>query len=230
MRRFGVGREPSGVPSSKKARLNHWPSQAGPVQRARPALRGLFPALRAVVVAALPRQRREVGDHAAQEPAQPDRLAAAFDADAVHAVVPVAAAHQRQAVRAHAQAAVDGARARARRPWRCSVADASARSRRPRRRREWRRRRGRARARRAARVAGGVEVVRQRERQPQQVVGEMRAHAGAAGRVPPVLHVALGELARRASTICSRSSAGAAQASAIASCNWSRKPVAPPAW
>ena len=51
-------------------------------------------------VAARLGERREALDHAAQEPGEPDRFAAAFVADAVHAVVPVAGAHQRQAVRA----------------------------------------------------------------------------------------------------------------------------------
>ena len=42
--------------------------------------------------------RGEVGQHADEEPSEPHALAAAFVADAVHAVVPVAAAHQRQPV------------------------------------------------------------------------------------------------------------------------------------
>jgi hypothetical protein len=46
-------------------------------------------------------------------------------------------------------------------------------------------------------VARHLDVVRRCVGQPQQVVGEMRAHAGAAGHVPPVLHVAFGKLARR---------------------------------
>ena len=45
---------------------------------------------------------------------------------------------------------------------------------------------------RRAHVAAG------RLRQPQIFVGEMRAHAVAAGRMPPVLHVALHELPARA--------------------------------
>ena len=46
-----------------------------------------------------------------QEPAQPDALALARLADAVHAVVPVAGADQRQAVRAGGEAEVEAARA-----------------------------------------------------------------------------------------------------------------------
>ena len=46
-------------------------------------------------------------------------------------------------------------------------------------------------------VAGCANVLRDRERQPEEIVGAMRADARAAGRVPPVLHVALDELPRR---------------------------------
>jgi hypothetical protein len=46
------------------------------------------------------RQRRKGIQGGVQEPAQPDALAAAVFADAVHAVVPVAGAHQRQAMHA----------------------------------------------------------------------------------------------------------------------------------
>ena len=46
-----------------------------------------------------------------QEPAQPDTLAPAQFADAVHPVVPVAGAHQRQAMRADSEAGVESARA-----------------------------------------------------------------------------------------------------------------------
>ena len=166
------------------------------LQRVAPAARGLLPARGALVLAALLGDRREAPDEIAQEPGEPHRFAAALVADAVHAVVPVAGAHQRQAVRADAEAAIDRARAvleDARR----LLAD-----------------RGRVVGvlgalgdRRAfeerhalvehARVAGRRDVVRAGVRQPEQVVGEMGAHAGAGGRVPPVLDVAGGELARR---------------------------------
>jgi hypothetical protein len=42
----------------------------------------------------------EIGERGVEEPAQPDAFALAFDADTVHAVVPVAAAHQGDAMRA----------------------------------------------------------------------------------------------------------------------------------
>ena len=47
--------------------------------------------------------------HVAQEPRQPHRFAFAFMANAVHAVIPVARAHQGQAMRACGQTAIDGA-------------------------------------------------------------------------------------------------------------------------
>ena len=46
-----------------------------------------------------------------QEPAEPDALAAACDADAIHAVVPIAGAEQRQAVRADRQTRIERAHA-----------------------------------------------------------------------------------------------------------------------
>src|SRR5579872_4491084 len=42
-----------------------------------------------------------------QEPREPDALSLAMLSDAIHAVVPVARAHQRQTVAAHIQAAVE---------------------------------------------------------------------------------------------------------------------------
>ena len=46
-----------------------------------------------------------------QEPGQPDALSLALDAHAVHAVVPVAAAHQGKAVRAQPQPVLQSAEA-----------------------------------------------------------------------------------------------------------------------
>ena len=57
------------------------------------------------IVAALPRERQEAVDDGAEEPREPHRFAAATAADAIHAVVPVAGAHQRQAVRTDREAA-----------------------------------------------------------------------------------------------------------------------------
>ena len=46
-------------------------------------------------------------------------------------------------------------------------------------------------------VAGRREVLGDDERQPVAVVGDVRAHASARERLPPVQHVALGELVPR---------------------------------
>ena len=82
-----------------------------------------------------------------------------------------------------------------------------------------------------ARVAGREHVTASRERQPQVVVGKVRAHAAAGGRMPPVLDVAFDELpARRTAAGAARISRGSAWTSAMASCSWSRKPNAPPDW
>ncbi len=45
-------------------------------------------------------------------------------------------------------------------------------------------------------VAGHAQVLIHHERKPHQIIGESRAHAASALRMPPVLHVALHELAR----------------------------------
>ena len=165
------------------------------MQRGDPAGARLLPAPGARIVAALRGNRRKALDHAAQKPGQPDRLAASLMADPVHAVVPVAGAHQRQAVRAQRQAAVDGAGAvlvhaggllaglgcvirvfsafgNRRSVDECHVLVQH------------------------AGVARGLQVVAAGVGQPQQVVRKMGAHAFAAGRVPPVLHVTFGKLAR----------------------------------
>ena len=47
-------------------------------------------------------------------------------------------------------------------------------------------------------IAGGADVMAGHQRQPQVVIGTARAHAAVQRRVPPVQHVALRELVRRA--------------------------------
>ena len=103
--------DPSGVPSSKYARRYHSPSQPCCSR----FWRSLIPsASQRSANAASPLPLRDLGEllqHGVQEEAQPDAFARALDADQVHAVVPVAGAHQRQAVRAELQAVLDGAHA-----------------------------------------------------------------------------------------------------------------------
>ena len=91
--------EPSGVPSSNQARRYHSPSHASrssaacsaPACARQVAARAVSP--RASASGAKSLERR------VEQPAEPDALALAQFADAVHAVVPVAGADQRQAVR-----------------------------------------------------------------------------------------------------------------------------------
>ena len=140
----------------------------------------------------------EALQHVVQEKCEPDALALAAGADAIHAVVPVAGTDQRQAVfaaqpestfdrshavpvqalalrRAHRQVVVGllvGTEQAAFDPGRGLVEDAE--------------------------VAGDLHIATGRERQPQVVVGTVRAHAAIERRMPPVLHVAFGELMRGA--------------------------------
>ena len=73
--------------------------------------RVLAPAAGALALgsAAALRDRREGVEVRAQEPREPDALSLAADADPVHAVVPVARSHERKAVRADGEAAVERA-------------------------------------------------------------------------------------------------------------------------
>ncbi len=146
-------------------------------------------------VAAPLAQRREGVQHGVQEEAHPDALAAPLAADAVHAVVPVARAEQGQPVRPGRQPAVEGAAAvlvhaprlargggRQERLVLARLQGAGGQERR--------------RLVEDAGVAGGGHVRGGGVGEPEQVVGEAGAQAAAAGRVPPVQHVPLGELVR----------------------------------
>ena len=188
--------EPSGVPSSKKARRYQAPSHASRSIALQQPLGLVAIGRRSIVVAAGFDQGRKPLEHHGEEPAQPDAFALAVDADAVHAVVPIAAAHQRQAVCAEAKAVVDRPEAVAEQilrkrgdggqlvalvfvrlqRQRMQVGDSFVED---------------------VGVAGGGDVVAHDERQPEVVVGESRANAAAGRRMPPMLHVALLELARR---------------------------------
>ena len=103
MRHSSLACEPSGVPSSKKARRNHSPSQPAPCSASRQpcaascqrAARASSPRCSAIGA------KRATSSHRNQ-PSHTDSPRP-FVADAVHAVVPVAGAHQRQAVRADAR-------------------------------------------------------------------------------------------------------------------------------
>ena len=71
----------------------------------------LTPGRRALGVVMLIRQIGECYQRRIQEPAEPDALPLAAGADAVQTVVPVAGAHQRQAVRASCETLVERQRA-----------------------------------------------------------------------------------------------------------------------
>ena len=130
-----------------------------------------------------------------EEEAEPGALAAALPAHAVHAVVPVAAADERQAVRAGGQALVD--RAQAVLEERAALGGRRAAGRRPPARPGASGGASRNGTRSSRTPVSPVvrDVVRHRVRQPEQVVRAAGARAAAARLVPPVLDVALDELA-----------------------------------
>ena len=94
-RRAGTRRRPTRAPRSSRAAIRPAPATSPPprASSARVAERG------------------EAIHRRAQEPAEPDALAAPLRADAVHPVVPVAVAHQRETVRALGQRALERASA-----------------------------------------------------------------------------------------------------------------------
>src|SRR5919204_4124355 len=65
--------------------------------------------LRTFDVASLVAQRRPLLQHDDEEPSEPDALTTPQMADAIHSVVPVAGADERQSVRAVLQRAIDRA-------------------------------------------------------------------------------------------------------------------------
>ena len=157
-----------------------------------------------------------------QQPAQPDALAPALLAHPVHAVVPVAAADQRQAVGADRQARVKRAGAMVvqagglvRDRW-LEEAVALARAQRMASRNGT--------SRRARRIAGDVDIVRDGVGQPDAVVRDPGADALAGMRQPPVLDVAFENWRPAARNRCARVISGRNAANAMQSCNWSRKP------
>ena len=196
IRHSALTAEPSGVPSSKKARRYQSPSQPSRSSARRSAFMWARQRSRAGTLTAVLRDRREGGQDGMQEPAQPDALAAALVADPVHAVVPVARPHERQPVRADGEAPVEGRRTvleqrrRLRRPFRLEV---GVRLVGPQRRSldEWddlvedRR------------VARDREVAIDHVRQPEAIVRDPGPDAPTRRRMPPVLDVALGELVGR---------------------------------
>ncbi len=148
-------------------------------------------------VAIRPRHRGELPEHVVQEEAQPDALALAPHPHQIHAVVPVAGTDQRQAMLTEPQAVPDGAHAMLIQAGRLGgavgqvevgivigVDRATFQE-----VREFIQHSG---------VATACHVAAYRQGQPEVVVRTVRAHAPARRRMPPVLDIALQELAARA--------------------------------
>ena len=193
-----LARSPSRAACRRRSRRADTSRRPRPRARARLAARRRALASRgARRVAACVGKRRERDERRVEKPAEPDAFAPAVFADAVHAVVPVAGADQRQAVAPTCQAGIEAAGAvleqradlvgdrragrscRARRP-----ADAAPS------------RNGTISSSTAASPVA-LDIVRDGVGEPDPVVGDPRAHALTRMRQPPMLHVALDELPRR---------------------------------
>ena len=157
-------------------------------------LRLTLAALDEWLIAAQARHLGKAHQHLVEEEAEPDALAPALVSNPVHAVVPVAGAHQRQAMLAEPQAVHDGAHAmvvEARRLLRLAgqivvgvvLATDQTAVQEPGRLVEH------------PGVARGQDIAAGRQRQPEIVIRAAGADPATRGRMPPVLHVALEELA-----------------------------------
>ena len=223
MRHSLLATEPSGDPSSKNARRYQSPSQASRSSDCFSAAAcWRQPPRAAPRRAARPdpqtRQRR------IEEPAEPHAFALAALADPVHAVVPVAGAHQRQAVHAGGQSSCRAPARNDRTGWPCRRSSAG----------------------RKRRVSPSLQHGPLQERhhliEHRDVAGRprhsgprhrrasrdhRRPACGCRGRIPAATNAEhrLRENCRAAArSRCSRARSGRDTHSAITSCNWSRKP------
>ncbi|MOA19633.1 hypothetical protein D3C78_1400300 [compost metagenome] len=152
------------------------------------ALRGQFGVVTTLRQCAVALQNME------QEEAEPHALAAAFQTYHIHTVVPVTGPHQRQAMLTKGQPVLQ-------RPHAMLVQRLLYRTRRRLFVRGFLARRQFARLQIAhlffqnGLIVGGVQVVANRQRQPQIVIRTARAYAIALRRMPPVLYVAFDKLA-----------------------------------
>ena len=191
IRHSSLTAEPSGVPSSKKARRYQSPSHPWLSSASFRAFACSRHGASAAGLPALLGDARELAEVGVEEPAEPDALALAVRTDAVHAVVPVSRAHERQSMTPDREAPIEGPRAVLEEGrgfgghLRLEVTIDLAR-------RERRRRKKRHRLVEHAAVAGDLEVVVRRVGEPEQVIGDPGAHAAAprgratsAGRRPP---------------------------------------------
>ncbi len=176
------------IPCAVPSRIGKRIAQRGGTRR---------PARRQVGRAARRGERGERRERRMQKPPEPDTFTPPGFADPVHAVVPVARADQRQAMladlretglqSAHAMLEQRRARFRDARDEERVLLVGGQRSSVDERDRYIENRA----------VAADVDVVRNRMREPDAVVGDPCAYAAAAFRQPPVLHVAFRKLARR---------------------------------
>ena len=145
-------------------------------------------------VATLAGKAHELRQHIVEEKGEPDAFASAVLTDEVHAVIPVAAAHQGQAVAAETQPVVDRAQAMF-----VEGANVVGNVREIVIRLLIRTQRSRTQERHAlvehAGVADRRDIPAGCIREPEEVIGEMGTNAPADGRMPPVQHVPLTELA-----------------------------------
>src|ERR1017187_129583 len=137
----------------------------------------------------------ELPENRVQEPAQPDTLALAVLSNPVHAVVPVSGADQRKSMSADSEAAVQGSGAMFKQGC-ASLGNAGLEV-------GFELSRGERIAFQKgygliqqARLSSSLDVMNHGVRQPEQVIGNACANAASRRRMPPVLDVALDELAR----------------------------------
>ena len=180
-----------------------------------------------VVIAAGGGDRGEIEEDAAEEEGEPDTFAFTFMADAVHAVIPIAAANEGESVGAGGGGAADSAdtvivegggfvadtglvidgffvvgEGASFEEGDAFVEDAG--------------------------IAGGGDVAAGDIGQPEEVIGDLGADAASDGGVPPVLDVAFAELAGGGGEEVFAGVPGAFVRKARESWSWSRKPKAPP--
>jgi len=134
-----------------------------------------------------------LGEHLVEEESQPDTFAAAFFADQVHAVVPVAATHEREAVLAEFERVFDGANAMVieRGGFFGTLGQVIVRFLLGLERRAFEK--GNRFVEHAG-VGHAGDVAAGGVGQPEIVIGEMSADAAASRRVPPMLDIAFAEL------------------------------------
>ena len=93
----------------KVCALEPLPIPRATIERQPPTMQSGFPAQCAIKLTTRMAPRNKFAHYPTQKPAQPDRFTAPFYANAIHAIVPIATAHQRQTMNANTQTAINGA-------------------------------------------------------------------------------------------------------------------------